>query len=147
MASLPDFTAGFGTSTGGFASSPQVLLTLGMFVFGMDTAAYSDFSRRIGWRHGKTERHGVRAASQFLGPGDDVVTLAGRLVPEIAGRYAALESLIEMADTGEDWPLIDGMGRVLGQFAINQFDQDHVAVMGGGLPRAIDFTLELERKD
>lgn len=126
-------------------TSPSQLLTLGMFVFGMDTMAYSDLQRRITWRHEQSERHLARAASQFVGPGEDTITLAGHLVPEIAGSYGAIDRLIEMADTGEHWELMNGIGVVLGQFRIMGIDQTHVSVMGGGVPRAIEFSIELQR--
>ena len=128
-------------------TSPSQLLTLGMFVFGMDTMAYSDLQRRITWRHEQSERHLSRPASQFVGPGEDTITLAGHLVPEIAGSYSAIDRLIEMAGTGDHWDLLDGTGRVLGQFLIASLDQTHVAIMGGGLPRAVEFSIELQRVD
>ena len=43
--------------------TPAVLLTLGMFLFGMGTMAYSDLQRRTGWRHAATERFMDRADS------------------------------------------------------------------------------------
>ncbi len=89
------------------------LMTLGMFIFGMDTAAYSEFSRRMSWNHATTERHMARAATQFTGPGEDSITLSGLLIPEIAGGFGALDQLEQMAGTGDAWPLLDGLGRVL----------------------------------
>lgn len=89
----------------------------------------------------------ARPASQFTGPGEDAITLGGLLVPEIAGRYGALDTLIEMADTGGNWPLVDGTGRVLGNFRIDQLDTTHRMVLAGGIPRAIDFQLRLTRVD
>jgi len=127
--------------------SPSQLLTLGMFVFGMDTMAYSDFQRRISWRHEQSERHLARPASQFTGPGEDTVTLAGQLVPEIAGTYGAIERLIEMAGTGDHWDLVDGAGTVLGQYRIVGLDQTHVSIMAGGIPRAVEFSIDLQRAD
>lgn len=127
--------------------SPAQLLTLGMFVFGMDTAAYSEFERSQAWRHEGAERHMARPAMQFLGPGDDTITLSGLLVPEIAGSYGALDSLVEMADTGGNWPLMDGAGRVLGHFRIDQLDTRHRTVLAGGIPRAVNFQLRLARVD
>jgi phage protein U len=58
------------------------LLTLGMFVFGMDTLAYSDLQRRITWRHEASDRFGARPAVQFIGPGDDDVTIGGACIPK-----------------------------------------------------------------
>jgi hypothetical protein len=127
--------------------SPAHLMTLGMFVFGMDTVPYQDLQRRMTWRHEQSERFGARPASQFAGPGEDSITIAGLVVPEIAGRYSAIETLIEMADTGDHWPLMDGTGRVLGDFRIETIDQSHKGVLAGGIPRGIDFAMELKRVD
>jgi phage protein U len=125
--------------------SSQHLLTLGLFVFGMDTAAYDKLRHQVEWRHGKSERHQARDASQFLGPGEEAIEISGVLVPEIAGSYAAFERIVEMGDTGEDQPLLDGTGKVFGHFRIVRFEREHLTVMGGGLPRAVGFTLQLER--
>jgi len=127
--------------------SPASLLTLGMFLFGMDTVPYSDFQRSQAWRHESSDRHIARPASQFVGPGDDTITLGGVLVPEIAGTYGALDRLVEMADTGGNWPLVDGAGRVLGHFRIEQLDTTHRTVLAGGIPRAVDFQIRLVRVD
>lgn len=123
------------------------LMTLGMFLFGMDQMAYSEMQRRKTWRHEKSERFMARAASQFVGPGDDTITLPGTLVPEAAGTFSAIETLIAMADTGDDYPLVDGLGRVLGHYRIVSIDQTHRAIMAGGIPRVIDFSIELDRAD
>ncbi|WP_260925396.1 phage tail protein [Novosphingobium sp. 9] len=128
-------------------ASPAQLLTLGLFVFGMDTIAYSDFQRRMSWRHERSDRFKARASSQFTGPGEDAVSIAGLIVPEVAGNYGAITTLIEMADTGGNWPLLDGFGTVLGHFEIDRIDQTHRTVLAGGIPRAIDFVLELTRID
>ena len=127
--------------------SPRELLTLGMFVFGMDSVAYSELTRRTDWRHALSERHGARSASQYVGPGLDTINMSGLLAPEIGGSYADIDRLIEMADTGDSWPLVDGTGKVLGQFRILAIDQKQKAIMAGGIPRAIDFTIDLERAD
>ncbi|KQM22316.1 hypothetical protein ASE49_01070 [Novosphingobium sp. Leaf2] len=127
--------------------SPAQLLTLGMFLFGMDTAAYADLQRSQAWRHEGTDRHMARPATQFVGPGEDTITLAGVLVPEIAGSYSALDRLVEMADTGGNWPLVDGTGRVLGHFRIDQLDTGHRMVLAGGIPRAVEFQIKLTRVD
>lgn len=127
--------------------SPAHLMTLGMFIFGMDTIPYQDLQRRMSWRHEESERFGMRAVSQFAGPGDDSITIAALVVPEVAGSYGAIDRLVEMADTGDNWPLVDGLGRVLGQYRIDAIDIGHVGIMAGGLPRGQNFTMELKRVD
>lgn len=134
MASIP-----FNTS--------RELMTLGMFVFSMDTALYDALTRSREWRHATADRFGARAASQFVGPGADNVTLSGRIVPEIAGRYSALDTLADMAATGDSYPLMDGRGRILGHYRIVRLDEDHAMIMAGGIPRNIAFRLDLERTD
>lgn len=127
--------------------SPANLMTLGMFIFGMDTIPYQDLQRRMSWRHEDSDRFGQRPAGQFAGPGEDGITIAGLVVPEVAGSYGAIERLVEMADTGDNWPLVDGMGRVLGHYRIDSIDLGHVGIMAGGLPRGQNFTMELRRVD
>lgn len=127
--------------------SPANLMTLGMFIFGMDTIPYQDLQRRMSWRHEDSDRFGQRPAGQFAGPGEDGITIAGLVVPEVAGSYSAIERLVEMADTGDNWPLVDGMGRVLGHYRIDSIDLGHVGIMAGGLPRGQNFTMELRRVD
>lgn len=128
-------------------TSPRQLLTLGMFIFGMDTLAYSEFDRRIDWRHASSERHGQRNAYQYIGAGQDVITLGGLLVPEIQGSYGDLARLIEMADTGDHWPLVNGNGIVLGEYFIVNIEQSHKIILAGGIPRMVDFIIDLERHD
>ncbi|VVT07265.1 phage tail protein [Erythrobacter sp. EC-HK427] len=127
--------------------SPLQLMSLGMFVFGIDTATYNSLQRRRAWHHEKAERHGNRPAAQFIGPGEETIQLAGLLVPELGADPAAMSTLAEMADTGETYPLIDGAGRILGQYRITALDEDHRTIMAGGIPRQIDFTISLERGD
>lgn len=123
------------------------LMTLGMFVFSIDTALYETLTRSREWRHATAERFGARAAAQYVGPGNDNVSIAGLIVPEIAGRYSALETLADMAAAGETYPLMDGLGRILGHYRIVRIDEDHAVIMAGGIPRNVAFRIELERGD
>ena len=125
--------------------SPRQLMTLGMFIFGMDSAAYQNLQRSRSWRHALSERHDARDAAQFTGPGPDTIGLSGLLVPELGADYAAMEVLAAMADTGDHFPLMDGLGRILGHYRIVRLDEDHLTVMAGGVPRHIGFRIELER--
>lgn len=128
-------------------TSSRELMTLGMFVFSIDSALYDTLSRSREWRHATAERFGARAASQFVGPGADTIGLTGRIVPEIGGRYSALETIADMAATGDSYPMIDGLGRILGHYRIVRMDEEHGVIMAGGIPRNISFRLELERTD
>lgn len=128
-------------------SNQQALLALGLFVFAMDSLPFNELQRRTDWRHAKADRHGLRAASQFIGPGEDKVTITGTLVPEIAGSYSSIERLREMAASGDAWSLVDGAGNQLGMFRIMAVDERQTAHVPGGLARKIDFAIDLDRAD
>lgn len=122
-----------------------MLAALGMFLFDTDHALFEELARRRSWRHARTERFGAAPASQYLGPGDDHVTLSGALVPGVAGKYSAIETLVQMADSGDAFPLSDGTGRMLGYFTIEGIDETHRALIDNGLARQVDFTITLAR--
>lgn len=125
--------------------SPRQLMTLGMFVFGMNTLPYQSLLRTSEWRHGGQERHMAREANQYLGPGPEAITITGLLVPEVAGSYGSFDTLRAMADTGDDFPLMDGLGRVFGDYVILRLEEEHRQILAGGLPRQAGFTIELKR--
>lgn len=124
-----------------------MLAALGMFVFETQSAPFQELARNRTWRHGRTERFGARSASQFLGPGEDKVTLTGALVPGLAGSWSSIERLTEMAETGEALPLADGQGNILGSYTIESVNEQHKALADNGRARWIDFTIELQRVD
>jgi hypothetical protein len=122
-------------------------MSLGMFAFEIGTLPFQELARTTDWRHGSSPRFGARPASQYLGPGEDRVNLVGALLPGLAGTYSSLRTLREMADQGDAWPLVEGGGRVLGNFRIDRIDerQNHFTV--DGVPRRADFTVDLARVD
>lgn len=122
-----------------------MLAALGMFVFETSSAPFAELTRRREWRHARTDVFGARAASQFLGPGDDQVTISGALVPALAGRYSSIEQIADMADTGEAVPLTDGAGNVLGTYTIEGLDETHRYLTENGKARWIDFSITLKR--
>ncbi len=122
-----------------------MLAALGMFVFETASAPFEELSRRRAWRHERTKRFGARDAGQYVGPGEDQVTISGAIVPGITGGYSAIEQLAAMAETGEAWPLSDGTGTVFGHFTIDALDEGHKYLSENGKARRIDFTLTLTR--
>lgn len=148
---MADPIASTSSASASASASPRHLMSLGMFVFGMDTANYSEMQRDIDWRWGKSERLGARPARQYLGQGDDNITLSGSIIPGVSGTYSSIDRLIEMADSARDgggaWPFIDGNGKVIGQFSITKLVTTLSNIMAGGLARWTDFTITLERAD
>lgn len=123
-----------------------MLMSLGMFVFELPAIAYQELERRTDWRHGQTSRVGARPRNQYIGPGEDVVTLTGSIPLEI-GDLAALETLREMGDAGEAYPLVDGRGRVHGGHVILDLAERQKYPTTDGTPRLTEFTLTLRHVD
>jgi phage protein U len=90
---------------------------------------------------------GVRPARQFLGPGDDSITLPGVLVPELTGSVLSLDVLRIMGDTGKAWPMIEGTGRIYGIYVIESLNETRTLFFPDGAARRIEFTLSLKRID
>lgn len=128
---------------------PQIsmMMVLGLYVFGLRTVPYQQLQRQISWRHPSVSRVGKRPARQFIGPGDDSITLSGVLYPELTGGKLSLAALEAMADTGKAWPLIEGTGIFYGLFVIEEISQTHSTFFPDGAPRKIEFSLKLTRVD
>lgn len=124
-----------------------MMMSLGQFVFSLGTAAYQDLQRQTQWRHPSSNRVGVRPARQFAGQGDDSITMAGLIAPDVTGKIESLDTLREMGDSGSGWPLVEGTGRVYGQFVIEGLTEGQTLHFQDGAPRRIDFSLSLQRVD
>lgn len=124
-----------------------MMLTLGLFVFQLDTLPYQDFVRDMAWRHPSSARVGTTPASQFLGRDADTVKLSGTLLPELTGGTLSLALLEAMADQGSAWPLIEGTGVLYGLFVVEKLSTTRTVFFQDGAARRIDFTLELKRVD
>lgn len=122
-----------------------MMMCLGTFVFSLRDGAYEQLMRSLSWRHARTERVGARAASQFVGVGEDNVELSGLIAPPLTGEFSSLVTLQEMADTGQPWALVGGDGTVLGAYAITSLKQTHSVFFPDGTPRKVEFQLSLER--
>lgn len=124
-----------------------MMLALGMFVFSLSTLAYQELQRQTEWRHPSSSRVGAAPARQFIGRGDDSITLPGIIFPELAGTTLSLDALRLMANTGKAWPMIEGTGRIYGLWVIESLSETKTVFFRDGTPRRIEFTLSLKRID
>lgn len=128
---------------------PQIsmMMALGLYVFGLYTVPYQQLQRQISWRHPSSSRLGKRPSRQFVGPGDDIITLSGVLYPELTGGKISLAALKAMGDEGMAWPLIEGTGIFYGLFVIEELSETDSTFFPDGAPRKIEFSLKLTRVD
>lgn len=123
-----------------------MMMTLGLFVFSVSTAAYQQFERTTAQRFASNARFGARAASQHLGPGDDSITLTGTLYPGFTGGVAELDRLREMQATGKAYLLVDGLGNVKGYWTLRTVREGGSVFLREGVARKIEFTLTLKHE-
>lgn len=124
-----------------------MMLALGMFVFSLSTAAYQELQRQTEWRHASNNRVGAAPARQFVGRGEDSITLPGVILPELAGSALSLDTLRLMANTGKAWPMVEGSGRIYGLWIIESLSETKTIFFRDGTARRIEFTLSLKRID
>ncbi|RRV04425.1 phage tail protein [Pseudomonas sp. v388] len=124
-----------------------MMLALGMFVFSLHTAAYQEMQRQTDWRHPSSSRVGAAPARQFIGRGEDAITLPGVILPELAGSALSLDALRLMADTGKAWPLVEGTGRIYGLWVIESLSETRTLFFRDGTARRVEFSLSLKRID
>lgn len=124
-----------------------MMMALGMFIFSLETLAYQEFQRQTDWRHGTTSRIGTNPARQFLGRGEDTITLPGVLLSALAGTQLSLDTLRYMADTGKAWPLVEGTGKIYGVWVIESLSETRTLFFRDGAARRIEFNLVLKRID
>lgn len=125
-----------------------MMMSLDQFVFALATAPYTELQRQRSWKHRTSSRVGARDASQFTGAGDDIVTLNGMVAPDNGiGTRASLDKLATMADEGDAYVLVDGVGNVHGAFIIEGLNETATYHTKEGVPRKIEFNLTLKRVD
>lgn len=124
-----------------------MMLTLGLFVFQLQTVPYQSLQRNVDYRWPVNNRVGLRPLPQFLGVNEEKITLSGVLMPEITGGKLSLMALNLMADEGKAWPLLEGSGTIYGMFVVNSVSETHTEFFSNGAPRKIEFTLTLTRVD
>ncbi|MDF7786470.1 phage tail protein [Pantoea stewartii] len=124
-----------------------MMMTLGLFVFMLETVPYQELQLQRSWRFPSNSRVGFRPALQFAGPDTDTLTLSGVLLPELTGGRLSLYALEQIAELGRAWPLIEGSGTIYGMYVIESLSQTKAEFFSNGACRRIEFTLTLKRAD
>lgn len=121
-----------------------MMMIFGMFIFSMNTAAYQQLQRSTNWRHPNNDRVGDIPAYQFVGRGEDTITLEGSIVPQF-GMPSSITALRSMGDTGKAFALISGTGKVFGMYILTDLQETQTIFFKDGTPRQIDFNLTLKQ--
>ncbi|MBK0062610.1 MULTISPECIES: phage tail protein [unclassified Acinetobacter] len=123
-----------------------MMMIFGVFVFSLPTATYQKLQRNTSWRHASSSRVGDMPDYQFVGRGDDVITLDGSILPEFMGTPLSLTALRVMGDTGKAYPLISGTGKIFGLYFLEDLEETQTYFFKNGAARKIEFKLTLKQK-
>ena len=121
------------------------LIKLGGYTFSIDSAAYQTLSRTTEYRWRAQPRVGRLPAQQFIGPGEETLSLEGVIYPHFKGGLGQLDAMRAEAGKGEPLMLVDGTGRIWQQWVINQVEETHKILFEDGTPRQMEFRLQLSR--
>lgn len=125
-----------------------MLLSLGQFVFSVDTITYSELQRSRSWYHASNSIAQGRDQHQFTGVGEETVTIPFMIYQSHGfGNRQSIDDLSEMADSGSGYVLIDGSGYIYGVFSITAIDETRSHMTNRGVARKIDGTMKLVRVD
>lgn len=113
------------------------------YVFGVRDLPQTGLDRDLDLRWDGIKRLGRRVAQQYLGPGEEKVSLKGVIYPPNYGRFEILEQLRQEALRGRPRSVFTGYGRYQGLWVIKSIKDTQTHYLPGGYPRKIDFTIEL----
>jgi phage protein U len=117
------------------------------FNFILNVAVYQEMHRSAEYRWPSQDRFGQLPALQFIGPGEEIISLPGIIYPEWRGSPNAMATLRAMAAKGQPQMMMDAGGRIYGRWVIVQVDETRSIFAGFGVPRKIEFVLTLKRYD
>jgi len=125
-----------------------MLMSLGQFIFNTSSLAFKEIQRQRSWNYADNTVAFGRAKKQFMGSGQDSISLPGLIYEEYGfGSRFALDELASMADTGQGFVLMDGSGYLYGVYVIDNIDETKSFLVDNGVPRKVDYTLKLSRAD
>ncbi len=120
---------------------------LGDFTFELKSLVPDKLERESQYRWVRQEPLKAHPVFQFLGTGTEKFILTGVSYPAYAGGLSQLQKLREMASKGQPLRLSMAdvkLGQNLGRWIILSIKETRTIMFGDGLPRKIEFTIEME---
>jgi phage protein U len=121
------------------------MMIFGPFRFGIETMAFQELARSSGYVWAEIERIGASPALQYLGREAETMSLPGVFYPHFKGGLSQLPVMRLAAEQGTPMPLITGYGFYLGLWVIEHIDDTQSVFFVDGVPRKIDFTIQLKQ--
>lgn len=126
-------------------SGLYTMMTLGGFQFGVSTAAYQELKRTTEYLWPSQQLFGSAPAVQYVGKGDESISLPGVIYPEWNGGTGQVEAMRALAERKQPLLMIDGRGNVLGNWVIERVEESQAVFAQAGVARKQDFTISLKK--
>jgi phage protein U len=130
-------------SIGSFISGYVPMLMLGTFKFQLNVAVPQEIQRSTEYKWPSQERFAQAPARQFVGLGEDTITLPGVIFPEWKGSSNAMTQLRALAVQGQPLILMDGLGTSYGRWVITKVDENKSIFAAAAQAKKIEFTVSL----
>ena len=125
-----------------------MMLSLGDFQFGVDTAAYAELSLKAEYPWAKVDRLQNTPQHQAMGLEVRSISLRGTVYPSYReAGLSQIETLREAAAEMKPQPLMAGNGRYLGSWVVKSISQTDSVFFEDGAAQKQEFTMEMERFD
>jgi len=121
----------------------KVMMALGDYRYSLPSATYKSLERVHNWRWASKERLGRVPAQEYLGPGEETISMEGTIYPYFKGGLGQINLMREEAGKGEPLTLVDGLGFVWGEYCIKRISERQQHLDANGIPRRQDFSITL----
>ncbi|MGY6703167.1 phage tail protein [Roseinatronobacter sp.] len=88
---------------------------------------------------------GAMQAREFMGEGDDTLTISGQLLPFKTGGLTELEVAHQFRKSGQRLPVMRGDGKMMGWFVIESIQERHSELMRDGVGFVVKHQIQLAR--
>ena len=127
----------------------NVLLAWGPHYFTIGSMSYEELRQRA---EGRWEKHAIigrRPAGQYLGPGEEPVTVQGTVYPlaMMGGEDAQVQAIMSDCSTGQVYSLISASGDVMGPYRLERCDATGTYPDPGGNNQKIAYSFEFHPHD
>lgn len=117
----------------------------GFALFSLTSTPYAGVSTSKSYRHAFNDRVGKRASRQYLGVGEETITITGTLVPFVTGGRVSLQRFQAQAESGMPFPLIESNGTAHGFYVITDISTEETEHISDGRPKVIEYTISFKR--
>ena len=123
----------------------EMMMILGVYRFCIRSAAYEAFKRQTEYNWQSQNRIGAEPAMQFVGGGEDTISLEGTIYPHFRGGLRQVSLMRAQAGLGRPLFLISGNGAAFGRWCITEVGEEQTVFMRDGAARKVEFHLTLKR--